>query len=380
MTAITSTAITSTAPRQTALPVLEKIYFPKNMDLLRSSGNHWVPEIPAAKDSIELSAGGAAAAAAAPVSLFEDKTLWPTREGFSAAGLMRGAIDPADQFFSGGRAFGDVAKAARETLDAKAAAIKAMTGDGLIRTPSVLRAEYKANPQLNATRMEQILQTTDQISLMGDFDRRALWAIITNEGKLFSENEVEMANSMRYMQNTINEGYDPREFDGSWGAAVGDATWNNIIVPSAKNLANYLMKLEGEEAVHPLTKSLLAQADDMITKDSQFTLNDIMGLSEEDAFNAMVAASDPNRTKEDHDKLIASMTAALESLKATRENQEAFTAEQTEAAEKAKGWKSTLESNLTYFQQRAAYEAKDKSVISWKPPVTEPGTLVNLAA
>ncbi len=374
------TAITSIAPSQTALPVLEKVYFPKDMSILRSSGNPWVPEIPTAKDTIMLSADGAAAAAAAPVSVFEDKTLWPTREGFSAAGLMRGAIDPADQFYSQGRAFGDVAKAVRETLDAKAAALKAMTSDGVIRTPSVLTAEYKANPQPNATLSEHIFKKTDQISLMGDFDRRALLAIATNEGKLFSEDEVAMAHNMRNMQNKINSGYDPREFDGSMSAAVGDDTWNNIFVPTAKNLANYLMKMEGEEAVYAQTKGLLRYTDSVINRDSQFTLNDIMGLSEDDAFNAMVAASDPNRTKEDHDKLIATMTAALESLKATRENQEAFTAEQAEAAEKAKGWKNTLESNLTYFQQRAAYEAKDKSVISWKPPVMEPGTLVNLAA
>ena len=293
---------------------------------------------------------------------------------------MRGAIDPADQFYSQGRVFGDVAKAARETLDAKAAAIKAMTSDGLIRTPSVLHAEYKANPQPNATLSERILQMTDQISLMGDFDRRALLAIATNEGKLFSEDEVTMAHSMRMMQNKINEGYDPRQFDGTIGAAVGDDTWNNIVVPTAKNLAKYLMKMEGEEAVSAETKWTLRSTDSVINRDSQFTLNDVMGLSEEDAFNAMVAASDPNRTDEDHKKLIASMTAALESLKATREKQEAFNAEQAEAAEKAKGWKNTLESNLTYFQQRAAYEAKDKRVISWKPPLNEPGTLVNLAA
>lgn len=328
------TAITLIAPDQTALPVLEKVYFPRNMDLLRSSGNHWVPEVPGFNDTIDLTEAGAAAATSAPVSPFEDKTLWTTREGFSAAGLMRGAIDPADQFFSQGRALGDVAKAAREMLDAKFAAMKAMPGGCVIRTPSVLEQEYKANSQPTITRTEQFLLKKDQFSLLGEFDRRALFAISTNEGKLFSEDEVKMANTARSVQNSLNHGWDPRKYDGSWGAEPGDSNWNNVIVPGAKNYSNYLMRMEGEEAVYPQTKWVLRHNDSLISSDSQFTLNSILGLSDDEAFEAMKAVHDPNRTKEDHDKLIATMTAALESLKATRESQEAFTAEQAESAEK----------------------------------------------
>ncbi|MEO9902715.1 hypothetical protein [Nisaea sp.] len=95
----------------------------------------------------------------------------PTREGFSARNLALGIADPSAQPFSQERPFEEVATAARENLDAKYAAMKE-SGE-----------PYNRNGN----------EGTDNHSLFGDLDRRALFAVASNDGGQFTEDEQSTA-------------------------------------------------------------------------------------------------------------------------------------------------------------------------------------------
>lgn len=125
----------------------------------------------------------------------------PTREGFSARNLALGIADPSAQPFSQERPFGEVATAARENLDAKYAAMKE-SGE-----------PYNSNGN----------EGTDKHSLFGDLDRRALFAVASNEGGQFTEDEQSTArNIMRGQQGMAMGLYNgPSRLIGQYTEGLG---------------------------------------------------------------------------------------------------------------------------------------------------------------
>lgn len=85
---------------------------------------------------------------------------FPARKGYSVANLALGVEDPAAQPFSQNRPFAEVAQAARASLDGK---YEKMSKSG------------------------KPFEDIDRYSAFGEFDRRALYAVTSNEGGLFSE-------------------------------------------------------------------------------------------------------------------------------------------------------------------------------------------------
>lgn len=98
----------------------------------------------------------------------------PTREGFSARNLASGIVDPGAQPFSQNRSFSEVAQAARENMDSK---YQQMRDSGK-------PFDYDS------------YEGQDWNSLMGDLDRRALYAVSSNEGGSFTQQEQEMARTL----------------------------------------------------------------------------------------------------------------------------------------------------------------------------------------
>ena len=120
----------------------------------------------------------------------------PTREGFSARNLALGIADPSAQPFSQERPFEEVATAARENLDAKYAA---MQESG---------APYGSNS----------FEGVDTYSLFGDLDRRALYAVASNEGGQFTEDEQSMARDLMIGQQGMAMGlyHGPTRLNGEF--------------------------------------------------------------------------------------------------------------------------------------------------------------------
>lgn len=108
----------------------------------------------------------------------------PTREGFSARNLTLGIADPSAQPFSQERPFEEVATAARENLDAKYAAMQE-SGE-----------PYGTNSA----------EGMDTYSLFGDLDRRALYAVSSNEGGQFTEEEQSTARDLMIGQQGMAMG------------------------------------------------------------------------------------------------------------------------------------------------------------------------------
>lgn len=128
------------------------------------------------------------------VSYFEQ--FRPTREGFSARNLALGIVDPSAQPFSQERPFDEVATAARENLDAKYAAMQE-SGES-----------YSGSGKEGA----------DTNSLFGDLDRRALFAVASNEGNQFTEDEQSAARKvMRGQQGMAMDLYNgPTRLKGEY--------------------------------------------------------------------------------------------------------------------------------------------------------------------
>jgi hypothetical protein len=95
----------------------------------------------------------------------------PTHEGFSSYNMALGIVDPSAQPFSQNRSFEDVAKAARESIDNNHQKLKDI-----------------GKPYSYVTTTSE-----DQYSLFGELDRRALYAVASNEGGLFSKEEQSSA-------------------------------------------------------------------------------------------------------------------------------------------------------------------------------------------
>ncbi|HEX9881882.1 MAG TPA: hypothetical protein VGA65_05185 [Hyphomicrobium sp.] len=106
---------------------------------------------------------------------------FPTRDGFSATNLAAAVSDPSAQPFAQNRSFAAVAEAARARLDEK---YQQMSETGL---------------PFNTDSYEGI----DSSSAFGEFDRRALYAVASNEDGLFSEREQRIATTLMSRQQGL---------------------------------------------------------------------------------------------------------------------------------------------------------------------------------
>ena len=108
----------------------------------------------------------------------------PTYEGFSAANLAAGVLDPSLETFSLGKDFNQVATDARANLD-------------------------KNYGKLNAIGKPYMKESTPPIvanSLYGELDRRALYAVSSNEGGLFTDHEQKIARNRMSQQQGLAMG------------------------------------------------------------------------------------------------------------------------------------------------------------------------------
>lgn len=109
---------------------------------------------------------------------------FPTREGFSAEALAAAVANPGATSSSAGKNFAQVASDARARMDAKYAA--------MAEAGQAFDAESKDH--------------ADWYSLMGDLDRRSLYAVASNEGNQFSAQEQTIAKTIMNQQLSLSMG------------------------------------------------------------------------------------------------------------------------------------------------------------------------------
>ena len=103
---------------------------------------------------------------------------YPGRDGFATTNLAAAGVDPAGQPFSQNRPFAEVAQVARESLDGR----------------------YDAMRESGEPFDENSYEGRDWYSLMGELDRRALYAVASNEGGAFTQREQDIAQSIMSQQ------------------------------------------------------------------------------------------------------------------------------------------------------------------------------------
>lgn len=108
----------------------------------------------------------------------------PTRDGEPATALALAITNPGAESFSEGKTLEEVATAARASMDAK---YTQMEEDG---------EPYAYNS----------FEGRDQNTLMADFDRRALYAVSSNEGGAFTQKEQEAATYIMRQQRVLAMG------------------------------------------------------------------------------------------------------------------------------------------------------------------------------
>lgn len=106
---------------------------------------------------------------------------FPTRSGMSASALMMAVANPGLVSSSKGLSFAEVATDARKRLDDKYAQMKASG------------SPYDANSP----------EGRDTNSLLGDLDRRSLYAISSNQGGLFTKSEQDAASNTMSQQVSL---------------------------------------------------------------------------------------------------------------------------------------------------------------------------------
>ena len=120
--------------------------------------------------------------AKAPVSRFA--AYFPTRDGKPVTALADAVDDPGALSSSAGKTLPEAAKDARARMDAQ---YEAMDASGKPFDPNAFEGR-------------------DWNTVMGDLDRRSLYAISSNSGGLFSEEEQETARSMMIQQQGLAMG------------------------------------------------------------------------------------------------------------------------------------------------------------------------------
>lgn len=147
---------------------------------------------------------------------------YPAREGFSSVNLAAAVADPSAQPYSQNRAFSDVAASARETLDTK---YQQMMASG--ETYGSIQSEGR-----------------DRNAAFGEFDRRALYAIASNEGGHFSMDEQNAAKSIMSQQQGNAMGF------GSGPTRVAEQHVNPFLgdkAASFKAMNSFLDNVSAEE-------------------------------------------------------------------------------------------------------------------------------------
>jgi hypothetical protein len=136
------------------------------------------------EDTLTLSSAAKASASLSSTSTSYYAQCMPTRDGFSSANLVAGVTDPGAEPFSGGKTIDQVASAARNELDTEYAAM-----------------ETSGQPfDFNSS------EGKDWNSLMGKLDRRALYAISSNQGGQFTQEEQDMAVTIMGQQQGLATG------------------------------------------------------------------------------------------------------------------------------------------------------------------------------
>jgi hypothetical protein len=109
---------------------------------------------------------------------------FPTRDGFSSSALAAAVSDPGAESFSSGKTLDEVAASARASMDAN---YSAMAAGGK-------PFDYNSN------------EGDDWYSLMGNLDRRALYAVSSNQGGQFTQQEQDIAQSVMSQQQGLAMG------------------------------------------------------------------------------------------------------------------------------------------------------------------------------
>jgi hypothetical protein len=115
-------------------------------------------------------------------SIANYKAYFPVREGMAADALVLGVSQPGAASSSKGQSFPEVATDARKRIDDKYALMKS------------------SGKPFDGT-------DTDRNSLLGDLDRRSLYAVATNEGGQFSTDEQGAAKGLMRQQERLATGY-----------------------------------------------------------------------------------------------------------------------------------------------------------------------------
>lgn len=123
--------------------------------------------------------GGSGSAASSYFGQF-----YPTHEGFSADALSAAVTDPGLESISAGKSLSQVGKDARASLDERY---------------KRLEAAGKPFDYIHA-------RSEDVNSLYGELDRRALYAVVSNEGGQFSKEEQDLAQMLMGQQQGLATG------------------------------------------------------------------------------------------------------------------------------------------------------------------------------
>lgn len=156
-----------------------------------------------------------------PPPSYWDK-FYPAREGFSASNLAAAVLDPRAQPYSRKRPFAAVAASARETLDMK---YGQMSENGL-----PYGSHLSGGRNRNAA--------------FGSFDRRALYAIASNEGGYFTSQEQASAKGIMTQQqgNAAGHGSGPLEAALTHASPFGDDK-----ATSFKKMISFMDRVSAEE-------------------------------------------------------------------------------------------------------------------------------------
>jgi hypothetical protein len=106
---------------------------------------------------------------------------FPARDGMNTDALLNGILHPGSTSSSQGKTFPDVAEDARKRMDEK-------------------YAQMKDGPAFDTNSLK------DYYSLMGDLDRRSLYAVSSNEGGLFTDEEQAAATYIMRQQQSLATG------------------------------------------------------------------------------------------------------------------------------------------------------------------------------
>lgn len=168
----------------------------------RAAANDRLAGKTAVSDTVTLSPEAQTALATgrtAPINDFNQ--YFPTREGFTSTALSDAVTDPGKQTSSAGKDIDATAQDARARMDAKYAA---MAAGG---------KPYDVNSN----------EGVDVAALMGDLDRRSLYAVSSNVGGLFSKEEQDMASMFMTNQQGLAMGLyaGPTRLEGDFAARHG---------------------------------------------------------------------------------------------------------------------------------------------------------------